>query len=825
MPGIPCQLQRYGIAVLAVAQALLLTLLLDPQLKQQISPLLFVVVVMVSAGYGGLGPGLLATCLTTLATAYLLISPTFTLVTSWDKPLWLVAFGLVCLLVGVLAAAHRQAEERLRARVRQQVAVAELGQQALSSSDLSRLMDHAASLVAQTLEVEYCQILELLPDDETLLLRAGVGWQVGLVGQMKVETKTGSHAGYTLLSKEPVIIEDWRTEKRFNLPPLHHDHRITSGISVIIDGHNPPFGVLGAYATKQRAFTQDQVYFLQAIANILAEVVERKQGEEALRKSEERYRAFVQQSSEGIWRFELEEPLSAESSEEEQIRHFYQYGYLAECNDAMAQMYGFDCAAELVGTRLNDLLVRSGPENHAYLSRFIRSGYRLTDAESYEVDQQGHPKYFLNNFVGMVEDGVLARAWGSQRDITTRKRLEEALRQQAAELAQANRMKDEFLAIVSHELRSPLNAILGWAGLLRTRKYDEMTTARALETIERNAKSQTQLIDDLLDVSQIIRGKLRLNVRSVNPVPVIEAAIDTVRPAAEAKAIQLESRLNPLAGNVLGDIDRLQQVIWNLLSNAIKFTPEGGRVEIQLDCINSHVQIRVSDTGQGISADLLPYIFERFRQADSTTTRSHGGLGLGLAIVRQLVELHGGTVQAESPGVGKGATFIVTLPLKAARDGVSSGIDSANGSKQPGLMLEGEATCDSSASLNGLQVLVVDDEAEVRALVTMVLEQHGSKVTVAASVDEALAALEHLQPDVLLCDIGMPGKDGYALIRKVRELESKQGRQIPAAALTAYVRAEDRTRALLAGFQIHLPKPVEPSKLVMTVANLARRSG
>lgn len=862
-PRVPCQLQRYGVATLAVAQAVLLTLLIDPRLKQQISPLLFVVAVMVSAGYGGLGPGLLATCLTILTTTYLLIAPTRVLITSWDKPLWLVAFGLVSLLVTVLAAAHRQAEESLRDRVRQQAAVAELGQQALSSSDLTGLMNNTASLVAQTLEVEYCKILELLPDGETLLLRAGVGWQAGHVGQTTVEAKTGSHAGYTLLSNEPVIVEDWRTEKRFNLPLLHCDHQVTSGISVIIDGHNPPFGVLGAYASKRRAFTQDQVHFLQAIANILAEAVERHQGEEALRNSQERYRAFVEQSSEGIWRFELEQPLAIERSEAEQIQHFYQYGYLAECNDVIAQMYGFACAAELVGARLGDLLVRLAPENSEYLSSFIRSGYRLTDAESYEVNQ-GQPKYFLNNLVGIVENGVLVRAWGSQRDITPRKQLEEALRQQAAELAQANRMKDEFLAIVSHELRSPLNAILGWAGLLRTREFDAMTTARALETIERNARSQTQLIDDLLDVSRIIRGKLRLNVHPVNLVSVIRAAIDTVKLAAEAKAIDLkflivdsrlmqtEQELKAVQSDqqlnrpesvllvgvhptltqenhkhstrdaicVLGDANRLQQVVWNLLSNGIKFTPEGGQVQIQLECVNSHIQIRVNDTGQGIKADLLPYIFEHFRQADSTTTRSHGGLGLGLAIVRQLVELHGGTVQAESPGDGKGATFTVTLPLKTDREAGAAEI-MADGSNRPGPMLEA-ATLDDPAPLAGLQVLVVDDQAEVRALLKMVLEQYGSRVTTAASVGQALAVLEHLHPDVLLCDIGMSGKDGYTLIRKVRELGS-QDKQIPAAALTAYARAEDRTRALSAGFQTHLPKPVEPTKLVMAVADLAGR--
>lgn len=387
-----------------------------------------------------------------------------------------------------------------------------------------------------------------------------------------------------------------------------------------------------------------------------------------------------------------------------------------------------------------------------------------------------------------------------------------------AEAEKLNRLKDEFLSTVSHELRTPLNAILGWSHMLRTSKVDEARMQRALETIERNAKSQAQLINDLLDVSRIITGKIRLNVQSVDLLPVIEAAIDTVQPAADAKNICLQLVLDPTAGTVLGDPDRLQQVIWNLLSNAIKFTPQLGRVQVCLQCINSHIEIVVADTGQGISAEFLPYVFDRFCQADSSITRAFGGLGLGLAIVRQLVELHGGTAHAESPGEGQGATFTVKLPLMAV------------GSKalEPERMhpaLGGSVPCDCSPQINGLRILVVDDDEDMRDLLAFMLETCGAEVITVASADAAIAVLKQASAslDILVSDIGMPGEDGYALLRRVRALKPENGGTIPAIALTAYARAQDRTAALLAGFQALVAKPVEPAELMAMIANLAGR--
>ncbi|MEH1966016.1 PAS domain-containing hybrid sensor histidine kinase/response regulator [Nostoc sp.] len=378
------------------------------------------------------------------------------------------------------------------------------------------------------------------------------------------------------------------------------------------------------------------------------------------------------------------------------------------------------------------------------------------------------------------------------------------------EAQEANRIKDEFLAIVSHELRTPLNSMLGWVQIIRNRKLDEAITFKALATIERNAQLQRKLIEDILDISRIVQGKIRLNLRKVDLVFVINAAIEAVHPTSEIKNIQVESNLDSSVGEVMGDAERLQQVVWNLLSNAIKFTPSGGRVEVHLKQVNSNAQITVSDTGKGISADFLPYIFERFRQADSTTTRTEGGLGLGLAIVRYLVEMHSGTVYAVSEGEGRGATFTVLLPIIELQ--------------QEQLIKESEVKVDNLSVLNGLQVLVVDDNADTRELITFILQQSGAQVTSVSSVGEALEALARLEPNVLVSDIGMPDEDGYSLIRTLRISEAARGKKIPAVALTAFARDEECKLALEAGFHIHLSKPIEPDKLVTVVANLVKGS-
>lgn len=385
---------------------------------------------------------------------------------------------------------------------------------------------------------------------------------------------------------------------------------------------------------------------------------------------------------------------------------------------------------------------------------------------------------------------------------------------------EATLAKDEFLAVVSHELRTPLTAILGWARMLKTGTLDESVAARALDTIERNAESQSQLIEDLLDFSRIISGQIRLDVGRVELAPVAEAALDVVRPAADAKGIRLQAVLDPRAGPVSGDPERLQQVLWNLLSNAIKFTPKGGRVQIRLARVNSSVEVTVSDTGQGIGAEFLPYVFERFRQADHTTTRRHGGLGLGMAITKHLVELHGGTIRAESPGEGRGTTFILRLPVMIVHNAEHL---SAVVTEQHPLAGEVRAQPAEWARLDGVHVLIVDDERDARDLLITILAQSGAGVTAVATVADALEELRIKKPDLLMSDIEMPDEDGYSLIRRVRALEDRQSRSIPAIALTAHARASDRLRALSAGYQLHMPKPVEPAELVMAIANLTNR--
>ncbi|HTG14763.1 MAG TPA: ATP-binding protein, partial [Blastocatellia bacterium] len=405
-----------------------------------------------------------------------------------------------------------------------------------------------------------------------------------------------------------------------------------------------------------------------------------------------------------------------------------------------------------------------------------------------------------------------------QLELEERERLLTRERMARAEAESANRFKDEFLATVSHELRTPLNAIIGWSHLLRNGAIDGATAARGVETIERNARAQAQLIEDILDVSRVITGKLRLNIGSVDVASVINAAIDSVQLAADSKGIQLEVTLDPSARRVSGDSGRLQQVVWNLLSNAIKFTPPGGRVEVRLEHAGSNAQIRVSDTGQGIGSDFLPFIFDRFRQADGTSTRSHGGLGLGLAIVRHLIELHGGTVCADSPGRGCGATFTILLPLSVADESEKSRRRDTASLTPYG---DTNAQHDARPWLDGVKVLLVDDDPDNLQILSVMLTEQKAKVQATASASEALQTLQWFKPDVLVSDLAMPGEDGYSLIGKVRALEAGSGRQTPAVALTAYVRVEDRARALSAGFNMFVPKPVEPSELIAAIANLS----
>ncbi len=435
----------------------------------------------------------------------------------------------------------------------------------------------------------------------------------------------------------------------------------------------------------------------------------------------------------------------------------------------------------------------------------------------------GTYRWFLSRAMPLRDaDGQVSLWFGSNTDITEQRehaderyRLLESERAARFNAERASLLKDEFLATVSHELRTPLNAILGWTQLLRTGDGDPAEIREGLETIERNARAQTRIIEDLLDMSRIISGKTRLDVQATDLVKVVEAAVDSLRPAAEAKNVRVAKVLGPVQP-ISGDPARLQQVLWNLLANAIKFTPKGGRVNVVLERVNSHVEIVVSDNGEGISPEFIPHVFDRFRQQDASQTRRHGGLGLGLSIVKNLVELHGGSVRVQSEGLGHGASFTVILPLVPLRQDGSA-------RQHPGAALD--TRCLVNVELDGVRVLVVDDERDSLELVRRLLKECKADVLIASSAEDGLQLVSEDAPDVIVSDIGMPGKDGLEMMRELRARSTAKQARIPAIALTAFARSEDRTRAMLAGYQIHLSKPVEPQELLAAVANLAGRTG
>lgn len=519
-------------------------------------------------------------------------------------------------------------------------------------------------------------------------------------------------------------------------------------------------------------------------------------------------------------------------------------GRILRCNWAMSQLFD-QAPSEMLGRSHQELMLARLGVGDGTCFRLAKETHRRQ-----VLELQSGERWFAKTIDPVLDkQGALTGAVLILSDITNRKQTEAllqehnehlnqlmvSLQQQTEKAQQANRIKDEFLAVLSHELRSPLNPILGWAKILQNHQQDEAKTQYALETIERNAKLQAQLIEDLLDVSRILQGKLSLKMGQISLPSIINTALETVRLVAEAKSIQIRTVFEPNVGLVLGDAGRLQQVVWNLLSNAVKFTPWGGQVEVRLEqvemgdeeqakpgaaeigfaalppvaisfpyCPTTYAQITVSDTGKGISPDFLPHVFDYFRQADGTTTRRFGGLGLGLAIAHHLISLHGGTIQATSLGEGQGATFTVKLPAVA--------------DPQPQENLSSYGYVDFN--LDGLQVLFVDDDPDSRELITFLLEQRGAKVTKVESASEVLSRLSQAGFDLLISDIGMPDMDGYTLIRQIRSLPPPQGGKIPAIALTAYAAESDQQKALEAGFQAHIAKPMEPEVLVRAILRL-----
>ncbi|MBC7772647.1 MAG: PAS domain S-box protein [Pyrinomonadaceae bacterium] len=538
------------------------------------------------------------------------------------------------------------------------------------------------------------------------------------------------------------------------------------------------------------------VGFVAAIAN----VTERKKSEEA----SGRLAAIIESSEDAIISKRLD-------------------GIITSWNKSAEKMFGYQ-ASEAVGRHISLIIpLERRSEEDEVIAR-LRGGESIEHFETVRQAKDGR-RLNISLSVSPVRDsaGRVTGAAKVARDITERmqaeaerERLLASERSARADAERGGRLKDEFLATLSHELRTPLSAILGWSHILRKQTPTPELLNQGLGVIDRNARMQTQLIADLLDMSRIISGKMRMDVQRVELTVVMEAALESIRPAAEAKEVRLQSVLEPISDSVHGDPARIQQIIWNLVSNAVKFTPRGGRVQVVLARVNSHVEITVSDTGKGIKPEFLPHVFERFRQADSSAAREHGGLGLGLAIVKQLVELHGGAVQVTSAGEGKGSTFTVHLPLAALQ--ASSSIDNARVHPRDAYVMP---AMHDGPNLAGIRVLVVDDEPDARDLVRRVLEECNAEVVQAGSADEGLEAIKRERLDVIISDIGMPDSDGLAFIHAVR----KCGIRIPAAALTAFARSEDRTRALRAGYQTHLAKPVEPSELLAMVAALVHKSG
>jgi PAS domain S-box-containing protein len=533
-------------------------------------------------------------------------------------------------------------------------------------------------------------------------------------------------------------------------------------------------------------------------ADITAEVEAGRRAKElaaSLRQSEARYRAFVGQSSEGIWRIELEEPVRVDMPPDAQIAAFYERAQLAECNDAMARMYGYERAEDLTGKRLGDLLVREDPRNHEYLTAFIASGHRLEGAESREVDRLGNQRVFQNSLVGVVEDGLLRRAWGTQRDITGQV---EAREQAEA----ASRSKDEFLAMLGHELRNPLSPILTALELMKLR--DDTAFKKERSVIERQVRHVVRLVDDLLDVSRMTRGKISLERRSVELADAVAAGVELASPLLEQRMHRLSVRV-PRGLVVDGDLTRLGQVFANLLTNAAKYTPSGGNVTIVGEEVGTSARVSVRDDGMGIRPEILPRVFEMFVQERQARDRADGGLGLGLAIVRSLVTQHGGSVEARSEGPGRGSELVVEMPLSQGREARAADRVSEPELPRP----------------DGWQVLVVDDNHDAAALLADALGAWGHVVRVAHDGPGALHALQAFTPDVAVLDIGLPVMDGYELARRIRADTALRGVRL--LAVTGYGQAKDRADAAQAGFDAHLVKPVDLASLDAALSRLMAR--
>lgn len=487
-------------------------------------------------------------------------------------------------------------------------------------------------------------------------------------------------------------------------------------------------------------------------------------------------------------------------------------GIITSWNKSAQRMFGYE-PHEIIGKPVTTLIPHNRQDEEPKILDRLRRGERVDHFDTKRLHKDGH-EMDISLTISPVRNrkGEIVGASKIARHIGDQKRAALAVEAANEEVSRQNRMKDEFIMTLSHELRTPLQSIVGWVQILEAGNLEEGEFEKGIQVIKRNAQAQQHIIEDLLDMNRILSGKVRLDVQKIMLGAVLEAAIDSVKPSAQAKDIRVHAVLDPLSTPVLGDPQRLQQVLWNLLTNAVKFTPNRGRIEVLMQRVNSHVEISIQDSGMGISSEFLPYVFDRFRQGDASTTRNHSGLGLGLAIVKHLMELHGGTVAAKSMGLDRGATFTIALPMVAVSDNVHD--------SRPSPQTNGR----SVPQLTGIKVLVVDDDEDSRDMVAMTLRKAGAIVRSAAGADAAMSLIDEVLPQVIVSDIGMPEKNGFTFVEELRARPLSRGGKIPAAALTAYTRVEDRVQALCAGFQILLPKPVDGAELIAAVAGLAKQA-
>ncbi len=874
---------RYSFAVLTVALATVVTSLIH-SLYTRTPFALYFIAVMVTTLYCGRGAGLAATALSALASAYFVIPPFYSLAIGFEGVLMLASFVFVALVISSLTERLRRARATARqSNLHLSTTLMSIGDAVIATDDkgLITLMNSVAqSLTGWTLEEargkNLKNVFRIINEQTRLEVESPVervlreGIVVGLANHTILLAKDGREipiddSGAPIRDDEGhitgvvLVFRDISEIKQTDLKMRFQAHLLdVVEQAVMATDFEGRITYWNHFAEKLYGWKAEEVMG-RNIVDVTASEMTKEQAAEImsqLQKGESWSGDFLVRhkdgttfpvrvtdtpvydehgnqvgivgSSEDITERrraeEIRERLAAivESSDDAILSKTLN-GWITSWNEGAEKMYGYT-PEEAIGQHVSLITPPERKDQLNEILETIRRGERMKHLETVRLRKDG-TRVDVSVSISPIKDSSekIIGASTIARDITERKRSDERraemlAREQAArtQAELANRTKDEFLATLSHELRTPLTAMLGWTWMLRARDVDQQTYNHALETIERNVRAQAQLIDDLLDVSRIITGKLRLEVVPAELIPVIEAAIDTARPAAKAKEIKLQIELDPHASHVVCDPARMQQVIWNLLSNAVKFTPRHGLVRMRLMRAGSHIEISVCDTGPGISPEFMPYVFDRFRQADSTTTRAHGGLGLGLAIVRHLVELHGGTVRVESEG--EGSIFTVSLPVMAVSDEYSSRTIPARSNAR-------NSQIDAWPSLEGLRILVVDDEEDARDLLVATLERCGAQMTAAASTIEALDLLKSAPPDVLVSDIGMPVEDGYMLMRKVRELEQQRAPQqrLPAVALTAYASDGARETALAAGFDIHLAKPVEPLTLIETIAGLVKQ--